>query len=139
MVYLTYATYKGQNSPMRGHVLTGSELSVQKKTKRTNYDQLRSVSGFMKTECPSKTMCLQNKTIHHGSRIVYKATSNVWFQKTSTPPPPMEDSLICTPPSPPRICRSRGSLMTPPPPGIYGIFKRDFTYHPLEIQSGLGT
>ena len=38
--------------------------------------------------------------------------------------PTTEDSLICTPP-PPRIFRSRGSLIPPPlPPGISRIFKR---------------
>ena len=116
MVYLTYATYKGQNSPMRGHVLTGSELSVQKKTKRTNYDQLRSVSGFMKTECPSKTMCLQNKTIHHGSRIVYKATSNVWFQKTSIPPPPHGRLFDLHPPLTPQDLPFQGVLDDPSSP-----------------------
>ena len=49
-----------------------------------------------------------------------------------------EDSLICTPP-PPRIFRSRGSLLTPLPQEFPEFLNGDFAYHPLEIQSGFGT
>ena len=47
-------------------------------------------------------------------------TYNMWFQQISIPTPTTEDFLICTP-LPPRIFRSRGSLMTPLPSGISRI------------------
>ena len=55
---------------MRGYVLNGNKQSEPKEDKCTNYDQLHSVGGFTRTECPSKTMSLQNKAIHHGSHVV---------------------------------------------------------------------
>lgn len=64
------ALFPLQNIPLRGHVLHGNEQSKPKEDKCTNYDQLRSVSGFTRTKCPSKTMSLQNKAIHHGSHVV---------------------------------------------------------------------
>ena len=48
--------------------------------------------------------------------MLFLLCSNVWFQKIFIPHPPMEDSLICTPPPTPRVFLSRGSLMTPPSP-----------------------
>ena len=44
-----------------------------------------------------------------------------------TPPPPTEDSLICTPT--PQIFHSRGSFMTPSPKEVWN---GDFAQHPLE-------
>ena len=70
------------------------------------------------------------------------ATSNVWFQKISIPSPPPHGRLfdLHLPPSPLRIFPFQGVLDDPSSPREFMEFLNgNFAYHPLEIQSGLGT
>ena len=74
--------------------------------------------------------CGEKRTIYQpplNRTTLFVLCSNVWFQKISIPPP-MENSLICTPPPTPRVFLSRGTLMTPLPPRNYPLTWACFSF-----------
>ena len=65
---------------------------------------------------------------------------NVWFQKISIPPTQKTLWFALPPPPSSRIFLSRGVFDDPPSPQEFPEFLNgDFAYHPLEIESSLGT